>query len=119
MENWVNIFKALAEETRFEIIKLLLKDKLCVRALANHLKITESAISQHLKILHQAGIVKREKCGYYMHYSVNKNKLIEIGGKINQLAQSIPAHSPSIPLNTKEESILHHQQQQEKEIKID
>jgi DNA-binding transcriptional ArsR family regulator len=44
---------------------------LCVGAMANKLGVTQSAVSQHLRILRQADLVKGERRGTFMHYSIN------------------------------------------------
>ncbi len=74
--------KALAHETRFQMIELLLTNKLCVRALACYLKISEAAASQHLQILRKAGLVKGEKIGYWTHYKVQAEELTKLGKQL-------------------------------------
>ncbi|MFP4199435.1 MAG: ArsR/SmtB family transcription factor, partial [Halanaerobium sp.] len=73
-----------------EIIKLLLQKRFCVRALAKRLEISESAVSQQLKILREAGLVFGEKEGYFVHYSVQKERLQEAAQYLNQLSQKKP-----------------------------
>ena len=65
------IFAVLSAEVRVRIIDLLKRRPLCVSALAGILKITPAAVSQHLRILRQAGIVTPVKRGYFVHYGVN------------------------------------------------
>lgn len=48
---------------------------LCVNALANSLDITQSAVSQHLRVLRQAGLVRGERRGSFVHYSLNRETL--------------------------------------------
>ena len=55
MAELVSILKALADETRFKLVNLLLKQDYCVGGLAIRLNISESAISQHRKVLRDAG----------------------------------------------------------------
>ena len=54
-----------------------------VEALANLLGISEAAVSQHLKILRKAGLVKGEKRGYWTHYLPEKERLLEIAANLN------------------------------------
>ena len=86
----VQIFKTLADETRFRIIKLLLTHDLCVGALAKHLSISEAAVSQHLKFLREAGLVRGDKRGYWTHYTVEKEKLHELAGLLRELTDLQP-----------------------------
>ncbi len=78
--------KAIADETRMSILNLLLRHNYCVRALANELNLTEATISQHLKVLREAGLLVGEKRGYFMHYSVERSALHELAKEINALA---------------------------------
>jgi ArsR family transcriptional regulator len=82
--------KAFSDETRFELIKLLLTHDLCVGALAQHLRMSEAAISQHLKLLREAGLVRGEKRGYWTHYTVEKNKLKELAEFLEELTNLQP-----------------------------
>jgi ArsR family transcriptional regulator len=73
--NKIQILKALSDNTRMNILTLLLKYNYCVRALAQKLQLSEASISQHLKILREAGLIEGEKRGYFMHYNVNRSAL--------------------------------------------
>ena len=81
------VLKAIADETRMEILKLLLRHNYCVRALANELHLTEATISQHLKVLREAGLLVGEKRGYYMHYQVERPVLHKLAAEISALAE--------------------------------
>ncbi|MFO7882504.1 MAG: metalloregulator ArsR/SmtB family transcription factor [Kosmotogaceae bacterium] len=86
MSELIDILKALSDETRYKIIKLLINNKFCVSALSKRLNISESAVSQHLKILKNAGIVEGEKISYYTHYTVNLDALQKVANKISELS---------------------------------
>jgi DNA-binding transcriptional ArsR family regulator len=59
-------------ESRIRIIELLKeKGALSVNEIADVLRITASAVSQHLKVLKYAGLVKNERRGYWIHYEVD------------------------------------------------
>lgn len=64
------VFRALANPLRLEIIRLLQKYPLCVKALVARIKVTQAAVSQHLRILENAGLVMSRKQGYWKHYSL-------------------------------------------------
>lgn len=66
------MFKALGDPTRFQIYQALLERKHCVRSLSKKLNMTESAISQHMKVLKEAEMVYGEKYGYHTHYLPKK-----------------------------------------------
>jgi ArsR family transcriptional regulator len=79
IENQAALFNVLADPTRLKLLRLLLQQKdshsLCVNALAFHLGVTQPAVSQHLKLLKTAGLVKGERHGYRIHYFVKKGAL--------------------------------------------
>ncbi len=58
---------------------------LCVNALAGQLGITQSAVSQHLKILRQAGFVTSERRGYYIHYRLNPNQMDQVCSELSSI----------------------------------
>ena len=82
------MFKALADENRLLLLRLLLRRNCCVRALARQLDISEAAVSQHLKVLREAGLIFGEKCGYFMHYTVNRAVLKELSSQLSRMAFS-------------------------------
>ena len=85
MQELAKVFKALSDTNRLKIFILLFKRTLCVNALVNHLAISQSAVSQHLRILREAGLVNSEKRGDWMHYSANKKKAEQFMKKFNSL----------------------------------
>ena len=67
------MFKILGVENRIRIIDLLKeKGPLGVNELSEMLKITPSAVSQHLKTLRHAGLVRNERKGYWVPYKINE-----------------------------------------------
>jgi DNA-binding transcriptional ArsR family regulator len=64
------VFRALSVEKRLEIVRLLAERTLCVGALSNLLGISAGAVSQHLRILRDAGLVEPDRHGYFIHYSL-------------------------------------------------
>ena len=70
------MFKVLAVETRVRIIDLLKsKGPLGAKNIAELVGITPAAVSQHLKILRQSGLVRSERKGYWIPYSIDENAL--------------------------------------------
>ena len=78
-EEQTAVFKAFAEPTRLNLVKCLCHkhgpDALCVNALAEMHGISQSAVSQHLRILKNLGLVKGERRGYHIHYTVDHEML--------------------------------------------
>jgi ArsR family transcriptional regulator len=78
-EELLSFFTALADSTRLKLIKLLCEQHepgaLCVNALAYSLGVTQSAVSQHMRVLRAAGLVKSKRYGYHIHYFINQDVL--------------------------------------------
>jgi DNA-binding transcriptional ArsR family regulator len=78
-EAQATVFSALADPTRLKLFKLLCRqhdpDALCVNALACLLGVSQSAVSQHLRVLKAINLVKGERRGYHIHYFVNQQTL--------------------------------------------
>jgi DNA-binding transcriptional ArsR family regulator len=71
-----DVFKALSVDTRLKIIELLKsRGPMGVTTIAGVLGVTPSAVSQHLRVLRHAGLVDRERKGYWMPYSVDEEAL--------------------------------------------
>lgn len=72
-------FKALADETRLRLVALLARQEpgsaLCVGRLAGELETTSSNVSQHLRVLKDLGLVRKERRGYRIHYFLDKDRL--------------------------------------------
>ncbi len=90
----IRSFKALADENRMKILITLMNGDLCVGALAARLGISKPAVSQHLKVLRKAGLVRGEKRGYWTHYVVNKEALAQVAQNLSDLATSSEACEP-------------------------
>lgn len=79
------LLKVLAVGTRVRIVQLLKGCPLCVNALASRLEVTQGAVSQHLRIMRDAGLLIDEKRGYYVHYRLNEDTLATWREKIDKL----------------------------------
>jgi len=70
------MFKALAVETRVKIIDLLKSEgPLGAKKISELIGVTPAAVSQHLKILKQAGFVRSERNGYWIPYSIDEGTM--------------------------------------------
>jgi ArsR family transcriptional regulator len=67
--------KALADETRMEIVRLLASGPLCACDLQASFDISQPTLSYHLKLLTDSGVVDAEREGRWMHYWLNKSHL--------------------------------------------
>lgn len=65
------IFKALSDETRLRILKLLEEREICVCELMQVLGMPQSTISRHMNVLRRAGLVKGRRDGKWVHYRLS------------------------------------------------
>jgi ArsR family transcriptional regulator len=89
IEETAEKLRILSVETRLRMLALLAERNLCVGALACQLGVSQGAVSQHLKILRDAGLVTAERDGYFVHYRVDRQAVArwqrEIDGMLNHL----------------------------------
>lgn len=69
------LFKALGEPTRLKIMKFLFMQELCICELVAILDMSQPRISQHMKVLKQAGLVKERKVKQKSYFSINQTVL--------------------------------------------
>lgn len=85
-------FKALGDTTRLQIIYLLSTDTsgtLGVSELASRLKVSQPAVSQHLKTLKNEGLVESRREGFYIYYSVNRERMMEFHGHFELMYSAV------------------------------
>lgn len=102
IEKIAETFKSLADPTRLKLVKLLSDSSpaltlgdctpetcngqggpLCVNALASRLGVTQSAVSQHMRVLRQAGIVRGERRGAFVHYTIDPEGLATFKARLH------------------------------------
>ncbi len=97
----VKILKALANDTRLEIVRMLLGKPMCVHALARHFQVSEPTICVHIRVLREAGLVSGERKGYFVHYQANLEIIQELASQFADL--SAPTQPPSLKCHCHEE----------------
>lgn len=85
MKKAAELFKILSVDKRIEIIEHLKKGPMSVNALADALGITQSAVSQHLRVLKASGLVKDKRKGYWIYYSLNRDALEKSRKRLNRI----------------------------------
>lgn len=86
LRNAVLVLRAINHELRRKIIQLLqTEDRMTVTDIYIALRIEQSVASQHLAILRKAGIVRPEREGKYIYYSIEKERLALINQLITDL----------------------------------
>jgi ArsR family transcriptional regulator len=74
----VELFHALSDETRLEIVQRLRAGERCVCDLTDLLEAAQSRLSFHLKVLKDAGLVIDRREGRWVHYSLNREAFGEL-----------------------------------------
>ena len=78
MDKIVETLKALAEETRLQIVTILHdRGELCVCDFVGSLGLTQSKASRHLRYLYHAGLVNFTRDGLWMHYRLSPELSLE------------------------------------------
>lgn len=75
---YVKIFKALGHPIRIKIVRSLRNGPLCVCTINDNVDFSQSNLSQHLKILKDAGVLKSEKDGLKIMYSIKDEEIKNI-----------------------------------------
>ena len=90
------ILKAIGEPKRFLLLELMAERSYCVSALARKSSLSESAVSQHLKVLREAGLVYGVRKGYYTHYGLDRQAIGSVIEAFSQLRDAVckPCDSP-------------------------
>lgn len=74
----IKIFKALGHPIRYKIIKFLFDGPKCVCKINEDIEFSQANLSQHLRLLKDAGIVSSEKVGLQIHYRLASEEIRNI-----------------------------------------
>lgn len=77
VKDLVTVFKALSDETRLRILKLLQQGELCVCDIVAAFDSVQPKVSFHLGVLKAAGLVKDRREGKWMHYEIDDSDLFK------------------------------------------
>ena len=115
------LFKVLGVDTRVKIIELLkTQGPMGAMEIAKQLGITPSAVSQHLRLLRQSGLVRSERKGYWIPYSINEEALEKCGRQLAQVCtcgcKGAVAGRDQEPANTDLESLKKYQRKLKREL---
>ncbi len=88
MKYFIRAVKAISDETRIRILKVLIERECCVCEIMQAMDISQSRASRNLKVLYDAGFLKLRKDGLWSLYSIDKegmkeyfSDLVEVVGK--------------------------------------
>jgi DNA-binding transcriptional ArsR family regulator len=83
--NCIAALKALSEETRLRILRLLFKEQLSVNEISERLKVSQYNVSKHLRILREAGLLETERRGKQRLYAVTEKLKLHVAANNNVL----------------------------------
>ena len=89
--NTVKMLKALANDTRLEIVRMLLGKAMCIHALARLFHVSEPTICVHVRVLREAGLVTGERKGYFVHYHANREVVQTLSARFAELCAIEPS----------------------------
>ncbi|WP_428651667.1 metalloregulator ArsR/SmtB family transcription factor [Roseibium sp.] len=97
------VFEALASAARRKILAYLAHSSLTAGEIAERFDMSKPSISQHLGVLESAGLVRKEKRGQYVHYSIVQDSLANtLNGYVQEVCPvSRPLKKESAELKTK------------------
>lgn len=82
-KDMVLYYKAMADETRLEIIEMLSKENLCACHILEKFDFSQPTLSYHMKILVESNLVLSSKDGNWTRYRLNQTVLNAIGSKFS------------------------------------
>lgn len=83
-----DLIRVLAEPLRLQIVTLLAKETLCTTHLVEETGAKQTNLSNHMKVLREAGVVETEPCGRYTYYRLKPDVLASLAGRFAELAES-------------------------------
>ena len=101
MRDFLNITKALADESRVRVLMFLRGGELCVCQIIEMLGLAPSTVSKHMAILVQAGLVERRKNGKWHYYRLSGEEASVLVQDAMKWAQTALVKSPVVSEDAK------------------
>ena len=104
MKHMTRLLAALADATRLRVIRLLVREELCVCELVDALRIRQYKVSRHLSTLRAVGLVEARRNGRWMYYSIGQRAGLK--GLHQDLLKVIGVHLDGTPEASKDDARL-------------
>ncbi|MFF3322345.1 ArsR/SmtB family transcription factor [Streptomyces sp. NPDC002889] len=85
------LIRVLADPLRLQIVTLLAKETLCTSHLVEETGARQTNLSNHLKVLREAGVVETEPCGRFTYYRLRPEVIASLAGRFADLAETARA----------------------------
>ncbi|MEV6575706.1 metalloregulator ArsR/SmtB family transcription factor [Streptomyces sp. NPDC051577] len=82
------VLRVLADPLRLRIVTLLARETLCLTHLVEETGAKQTNLSNHMKVLREAGVVETEPCGRYVYYRLRPDVIAQLAGQFADLAAS-------------------------------
>ncbi|MFI8320966.1 ArsR/SmtB family transcription factor [Streptomyces sp. NPDC085529] len=89
------LLKVLADPLRLQIVTLLARETLCTTHLVEETGARQTNLSNHLRVLREAGVVETEPCGRFTYYRLRPDVIEQLAGQFAGLAATARAHTDS------------------------
>ncbi|WP_284574717.1 metalloregulator ArsR/SmtB family transcription factor [Streptomyces sp. 2P-4] len=86
-----DLIRVLADPLRLRIVTLLAGETLCTTHLVEETGAKQTNLSNHLKVLREAGVVETEPCGRYTYYRLRPEAIEALAGRFADLAEAARA----------------------------
>ncbi|GGW63644.1 MULTISPECIES: ArsR/SmtB family transcription factor [Streptomyces] len=86
-----DLMRVLADPLRLQIVTLLAKETLCSTHLIEETGARQTNLSNHLKVLREAGVVETEPCGRFTYYRLKPDVIASLAGQFADLAETARA----------------------------
>ncbi|MEU2515459.1 ArsR/SmtB family transcription factor [Streptomyces syringium] len=82
-----DLIRVLADPLRLKIVTLLAHETLCTTHLVEETGARQTNLSNHLKVLREAGVVETEPCGRFTYYRLRPEVIATLAGQFTELAE--------------------------------
>ncbi|ARP70761.1 transcriptional regulator [Streptomyces pluripotens] len=86
-----DLLRVLADPLRLQIVTLLAEETLCTTHLIEETGAKQTNLSNHLKVLREAGVVETEPCGRFTYYRLKPDVIASLAGQFADLAETARA----------------------------
>ncbi|MEY2229967.1 MULTISPECIES: ArsR/SmtB family transcription factor [Streptomyces] len=86
-----DLIRVLADPLRLRIVTLLARETLCTTHLVEETGAKQTNLSNHMKVLREAGVVETEPCGRYIYYRLRPEVIEALAGQFADLARTARA----------------------------
>ncbi|MER5688545.1 metalloregulator ArsR/SmtB family transcription factor [Streptomyces sp. NPDC002205] len=88
-----DLIRVLSDPLRLQIVTLLARETLCTTHLVEETGAKQTNLSNHLRVLREAGVVETEPCGRFTYYRLKPDVIEALAGQFAALAETARANA--------------------------